>query len=202
MADKKNLDLIAITDHDTIQGAKEATKIASEFKVKVIKGEEIETKEGHLIGIFIEEVIAPGKPILDTIREIHNQRGLAIIPHPLARFSRGVSLNTLFRVFKEADGIEVFNASWLGWINQKKIKKFNSQIFKLAPIGGSDAHIVRQVGRAYTIFEGREPSDLYSAIKNKTTKAEGSFDLLSYLELLIKQPQRLQPSRHSSKRKF
>lgn len=190
-ADEINLDLIAITDHDTMEGVKQAEKIAPEFKVKLINGEEISTKEGHLIGLFIENFISPGKLILDAIREIHSQGGLAIVPHPLTRLSQGVSLNTLFQIFKEVDGIETFNASWLGWINQKKVEKLNSQFFHLAQIGGSDAHVLREVGKAYTIFKGKNPSDLYLAIKNKTTQAEGSFDLLSYLELLINQPRRL-----------
>ena len=194
-ADEINLDIIAITDHDTMEGVKEAEKITSQFKVKLIKGEEIETKEGHLIGLFIENFISPGKPILDTVREIHQQGGLSIVPHPLARFSQGISLETLSQVFEEVDGIETFNASWLGWINRKKVEKLNSQLFHLAQIGGSDAHILRQIGKGYTIFEGKPPSDLYSAIKNKTTRAEGYFNLLGYLELFIKQPKRILTSR-------
>jgi len=191
-----NLDIIAITDHDTLEGLKEAENLASEFKVKVVKGEEISAKGGHLVGIFIKDFIAPNRPILDTIREIHHQEGLVIVPHPLVRISAGISQKTLFKIFKELDGIEAYNASWVGWLNRKKIEKLNSQIFKLAPTGGSDAHIARQVGNAYTIFEGKNPSDLYSAIKNKNTQSEGSFDLLSYLELLIKQPKRLQFIQH------
>lgn len=191
MADKNNLDLIAITDHDTIKGAEEAQKLAPEFKVKVIKGEEIGTKKGHLIAIFIDNFIPPKKPILETIREIHNQGGLVIIPHPLNPFSRGVSLNTLFQIYKEVDGIELFNASWSGWINQKKVSKLNSEIFNLAAIGNSDAHVLSQVGKGYTIFKGKTPSDLYSSIKNKLTQAEGSFNLYGLFELWLNQPRRI-----------
>lgn len=202
MADRNNLDLIAITDHDTIKGAEEAQKLASDFKVKVIKGEEIGTKEGHLIALFIEEFIHPKKPILDTIREIHRQRGLAIVSHSLNPLARGVSSNILFQIFPELDGIELFNAAWCGWANQKKLKRLNSEIFNLAAIGGSDAHILRQVGKGYTIFEGKDPTDLYFSIKHGLTLAEGIFTPLDYFEWAIKLPGRiLMDTYHSFKNK-
>lgn len=190
IADKKNLDLIAITDHDTIKGAEEAKKIESEFRVKVIKGQEVGTKDGHLVAIFIEKFIFPQRPILNTIREIHKQGGLVIVPHPFAPFSLGVSEETIFKIYKEVEGIEVFNGSLMGWIHRGKAKKLNSEIFNLAPIASSDAHVLSQVGMGYTVFNGKSPSDLYFSIKNKLTRPENCFNFLSYFELILKQPER------------
>lgn len=191
IADKKKLDIIALTDHDNVKSFEEAQKLSTEFNVKVVKGEEIGTKEGHLVGLFIEKLVPGGRPILDTIREIHQQGGLAIIAHPLIRIFCGVSLNTLYKIYKEADGIETFNASLLGWTNRERIKKLNSEVFNLAPIGSSDAHVYSQIGVGYTVFKGNTPSDLYYAIKNKLTQANGYFNPWGYVELFLSQPRRI-----------
>ena len=50
-----DLDLIAITDHDTVDGAMLAKQIMNEksFRFSLIIGEEISTKSGHIIGLFL-----------------------------------------------------------------------------------------------------------------------------------------------------
>ncbi|OGZ19004.1 MAG: hypothetical protein A2175_01605 [Candidatus Nealsonbacteria bacterium RBG_13_42_11] len=191
IADRKKLDVIALTDHDNVGSFEEAQKLSSEFNVKVIKGEEIGTKEGHLVGLFIEKLVPGGRPILDTIREIHQQGGLVIIAHPLNKFFCGVSLNILYKIYKEVDGIETFNASLLGWTKREEIKKLNSEIFHLAPIGSSDAHVYSQIGVGLTVFKGKTPADLHYAIKNKLTQAKGYFNPWGYLEICLSQPRRI-----------
>jgi predicted metal-dependent phosphoesterase TrpH len=42
------LRLIAITDHDTIVGARQATRLARGCGITVVVGEEISTADGHL----------------------------------------------------------------------------------------------------------------------------------------------------------
>ncbi len=173
-AKERELDIIAITDHNTIEGALKAQKIAPEFKIEVIIGEEIDTKEGDIIGLFVKETIKPGKSALETVREIRRQKGLAIAPHPDNWFLGGVSAKNLFKIYNELDGIELLNGSWVGIIGRKKNKKMNKSIFNLASVSGSDAHLVRQVGCAYTFFPGRSKIDLYRAIKEKTTSSGGT----------------------------
>lgn len=190
-ADKKGLDVVAITDHDTTACFEEALKISSEFKVKVIKGQEISTKEGHIVGIFIKNQIPSKLSALESMKEIHRQGGLAIVPHPTNKIPLGISLKELEGIYKEADGIETLNSSPLGWLMTTKIKKMNLEIFHLALIGGSDAHISRQIGLGYTAFVGKTPEDLYNSIKNKTTQAGGTPDFFANLELILRQPERL-----------
>ena len=191
-AKNSGMDLIAITDHNTIDGAKKAIELSGYFGIKVIMGEEIDTSAGDLIGIFIKDFISRGKSPLETAREIHKQGGLAIIPHPFnPLFLGGLSKKVVSEIFEEVDGIEVFNANWTGAIGRKKTLKLNQSIFKLAPLGSSDAHIARQVGRAYTIFKGRNPEDFYFAIKNKETQPGGiSWTAADKLLWLINLPKR------------
>jgi len=174
MAEKKKLNIIAITDHQTIKGAKEGQKMAPQFGLEVIVGEEITTKEGDIIGLFIEEEILPGRSVLNTIKEIHQQGGLAIAPHPDNWFLGGIPLGVLLKIFDQLDGIELFNGSWAGRIKRKENEKLNELLFDLAPLGGSDAHLARQIGCAYTVFPGKTPDDLYAAIREKLTLPAGA----------------------------
>lgn len=176
-AKKKGLDIIAITDHNTIKGAQEAQRLAKNFGIEVIIGEEISTKDGHLIALFINEYIAPYQSALSTIKEIHKQDGLAIIPHPDNKFFNSISSRKLSEAFIETDGIEFFNGAakiWIGNARQKELKRLNKKVFKRAAIAGSDSHLVRSVGCCYTFFIGNSSKDLYSAIKEKTTVVHGS----------------------------
>lgn len=79
------LDVLAITDHDEIRGALVARHFARarpELGVEVVVGEEISTQNGHLLGLFLEELVPPGLPALTTIERIHAQGGLAVVAHP------------------------------------------------------------------------------------------------------------------------
>ncbi len=193
MADKKKLDIIAITDHNTLRGYDEARKIASEFRVRLVKGEEIETKQGHLIGLFIDQFISPQRPVNETIKEIHKQGGLALVPHPGSFFQRSISLKNLFKIYQDLDGIELFNNSscLFGRFNNQKTVKSKFETLDLAAIGSSDAHVYDQIGTGYTVFRGRKPSDLFASIKNKNTRAKGVNDPLAHFKLLISRPKAL-----------
>src|SRR4051812_20419617 len=72
-----DLDLIAVTDHDTVEGALRAVEHSQRSGgVPVIVGEEISSRQGHILGLFLEERIRPGLSAATTIDEIHRQGGL------------------------------------------------------------------------------------------------------------------------------
>jgi predicted metal-dependent phosphoesterase TrpH len=195
-AKEQGLDIIALTDHNSIKGAVKAQKIAPRFGIEVIIGEEINTKQGDILALFIKELIKPWKTISETIKEIHQQGGLAIIPHPGNWLLEGISKEDLLKVYKELDGIELLNSSWPGKIGRKENEEMNKSIFKLASTGGSDAHLASQVGCAYTVFPGKTKADLYKAIKEKATLPEGGqwsfkdnfFWMINSLRILYRRP--------------
>ena len=81
------LDAVAITDHDTIAGAREFQRLAQErpTRLQIIPGEEKTLADGsHLIGLFVQRPIESGD-LPDAIREIEAQGGLCLIPHPFRR---------------------------------------------------------------------------------------------------------------------
>ena len=60
-ARRAGLDVVAVTDHDTIEGALRAADHAARWsRFHVIVGEEISSRNGHIVGLFLERRIRPG----------------------------------------------------------------------------------------------------------------------------------------------
>ncbi len=89
-AQRSRLGAIVVTDHDTIDGALHAQRVAERLKREgrlrkdfmVIVGEEVTSREGHIYALFIHEHVLQGMTAKQTIREIHRQGGLAILADP------------------------------------------------------------------------------------------------------------------------
>src|SRR5260370_21658675 len=77
-ASATSLDVIAVTDHDTIEGAlRAADHAARRSKVQVVIGEEVSSRDGHIVALFIARRIRPGMSAAATVHAIHHQGGLA-----------------------------------------------------------------------------------------------------------------------------
>ncbi len=155
---KRGLTGVAITDHNTIEGALALKKLAPP-DFKVIVGEEIDTQEGEIMGYFLEEAIPPQLPLEETIERIKVQGGLVGIPHPFGSFRKSkIKKDALERLInpalahkdevKRVDIIEVFNSRNI-YVkdNQKALSLARENGF--AMVVGSDAHLNSEVGRAY-----------------------------------------------------
>lgn len=173
------LDVIAVTDHDTIEGALRAAEHASRRKrVHVIVGEEVSSRDGHIVGLFLERRIPPRMSAAATVDAIHDQGGLAIAVHPFWRTERqrrnpnspihGVGWLAAELDF---DAVEVENATPGFYMFNQMARRLNTGLGS-AEVGCSDAHILDAVGRAYTEFPGRTPEALRKAVmKGKTVAA-------------------------------
>ena len=80
------INCIAIVDHNTIAGA---LKLKETAPFKVIVGEEILTRAGELMGLFLTEEVPKGLPPEEAIARIRSQGGLVGIPHPFGRLLFG-----------------------------------------------------------------------------------------------------------------
>lgn len=165
-ADKRGIDFLAITDHDTIRGGIETEKLAPS---RIIVGEEISTSDGELLGLFLNEAIPSGLSVEESIDMVKAQGGLVIAPHPYSVICP--CLKDLIHKLN-IDGIEVFNAFHRDGIINRKATEENKKI-KNASIAGSDAHTERMVGNAYTLFEGNTIEEFYKAVKKKKTIPQG-----------------------------
>jgi len=175
-ARRVGLDVIAVTDHDTIEGALRAADYAARRAgVDVIVGEEVSSRNGHIVGLFLERRIRPGMSAAATVHAIHDQGGLAVAVHPFWRTQRRTRAGKVHGVGwlaaeLEFDAIEVENATPGFYVFNQLARRLNMGL-GAAEVGGSDAHIVDAIGRAYTEFAGRTPKALRSAIEAGTTVA-------------------------------
>jgi predicted metal-dependent phosphoesterase TrpH len=137
---------IAVTDHNEFRGAREMKKRAP---FMVIPSEEIKTSRGEIIGLFLEEWIPPGLEPIQTVERIHEQGGLAYVPHPFdeVRGSR-LQRDALVEVTPHIDILEVYNArNALPQYNRRALDWATRH--NLLAGAGSDAHTYREFGRAY-----------------------------------------------------
>lgn len=175
------LDVIAITDHERIDAAQaaRAMALARGMQLQVIVGEEITTRSGHVVALFIEERIRPWGSLKSTVAKIHEQGGLAVIAHPLVPYPLCASARSIRRLLDDPnpiyhpDGIEAFNPTTAGMRWGARAPAF-ATASGVAAVGASDAHRAEHVGLALTIFEGTSAQDLRLAIENRTTSWEGS----------------------------
>lgn len=149
---KNHIEYFSITDHDTFEGCKiaEAQLKKSRYKkLKLIKGEEIKTEYGDIVALFIDKEIKSRK-FKEVIREIRDQKGLVIIPHPFSKHT-----NTNF-ITKYADGIEIYNCRTSDRRNDKAMN-FAEKNPRLLRLAAADSHSVGELANALNSIEiGKE----------------------------------------------
>ncbi len=140
------LGCIAVTDHNTIEGALEVKGLAP---FMVIVGEEVKSAGGEITGLFLQEAVPRDLSPVETAKRIKEQGGLVSIPHPFDRFRRSVITRpALEEVLPYADVVEVFNARNNMSGDDRKAHQFALQHGLLAS-GVSDAHTTMELGRTY-----------------------------------------------------
>jgi predicted metal-dependent phosphoesterase TrpH len=176
------LDMIAVTDHDTIEGALRARDLAAsgKYRFEVIVGEEISTREGHLLALFLREPVPPDLSIERSIELVHEQGGLAVVAHPFNRvFRHSVQRSVMNRLLRQPelhpDGIETLNGSFAGIGSSRIAMALARNVYHWSETGGSDAHTTTAIGCARTVFPGRTAHDLRQAILERRTAPEGRY---------------------------
>ena len=176
------LDVIGIADHERIDAAVAARQMARDrgLRTEVVVGEEVSTRGGHLIGLFLERPVPSLRSLAWSIEAIHDQGGIAIVAHPLVPHpmcAQGFALRRLLLADAPAarpDTIETFNPTALGRYRHGAVERFARE-HELALAGNSDAHIVGAVGSAWTTFPGRTAEDYRRAIGARLTAHHGEF---------------------------
>lgn len=182
VAERGDLDVIAITDHERIDAALAARALATDrgLPFEVVVGEEVTTLGGHLLALFIERPIRPYRSLRTTIADVHDAGGLAIPAHPLVPYPLCAQGGVLRRLREDADetvrpdALETFNPTALGRPWHSHVVRF-AERHGLAQIGNSDAHALGAIGSGWTTYPGRTAADLRAAILAGTTRHGGSF---------------------------
>lgn len=183
---------IAITDHNEIQGAVEASKIVGNFPVPFIPGIEVHSAEGaHVIFYFqridelkrfYKEVIASSKTkdpferlslgFGDLVKNKNFYDCLISLPHPFVKAFTGIrSLKKEPDLYNKIDLIEVINGCVRKKANLRAldVAKKNG----LGVIGGSDAHFIFEIGSSLTKCQAKNIEEFWEYLQKKSTDAAG-----------------------------
>ena len=173
------LDLLAITDHNTMDGYERAREFQSRYphlqEITLIPAIEISSRAGHIIGLWVERVIPRDLSAEETIAAIHEQGGLALAPHPFA-WLPGLSEFAGVPRFLELpfDAVETRNSTPTELLNNHRTTRVNRAHDRpLAEYGGSDAHFLWAIGRTWTEYPGRGAAALREALTARRTQAKG-----------------------------
>jgi predicted metal-dependent phosphoesterase TrpH len=148
-ARKKGLDGFAVCDHNLIDGAVKAVKIAKNYDdLVIIQGIEVSSEKGHILGLGVTENIPKHLSVEETVEKIVNAGGVPVVSHPY-RFASGIGVKGS-RSAKFA-AIETLNHRSMHSENVKAGKLANS--LKLPTTGGSDSHQPVEIGGAFTKFQ-------------------------------------------------
>lgn len=175
---RTDLDVIAVTDHDETSAALEAREWAARrgYRVQVIPGVEVSTRDGHLLALFVEERPPALWSVQRTAEWVIGRGGMCLAPHPLTRWTHSLNARSLGRAIEAGllTGVEVLNSSLAGRGSRPHALAL-ARAHSLAQVGGSDAHMVAMIGLARTRFPGSSPAELRAALESATTSAEGRF---------------------------
>ena len=159
---RRRLDVVAVTDHNTIRGALAVRELAD---FPVIVGEEVRSSDGEVLGLFLSEEIPKGLTAGDTIAHIKDQGGIAGVPHPFDSLRSALREDALLGCIDQLDFIEGLNARMVFSSHNDKARKFAKQ-HGLPVSAGSDAHSPWEVGRVWAEtppFEGA--ADFVAALR-------------------------------------
>jgi predicted metal-dependent phosphoesterase TrpH len=159
------LAVVAVTDHDTIEGALRVEEALAGRGPEIVIGTEVSSADGHVLALFVARDVPAGRSAQATIAAIHEQGGLAVAAHP---YSLALGVGDLAGRLS-FDAVEVRNGSPLMELaNARAARRLRRT--GAAHVGGSDAHVAPAVGGVTTAFPGTGAADLRAAIVGRLTR--------------------------------
>lgn len=160
-AEECGLDRIALTDHNTFEGASQLVRLAPSL---AIAGEEIKTLEGEVIGLFITRRIQPFQRAEDVMDLIHGMGGLVYVPHPLDRHRSHFIADRVAALADRIDIIETYNP-WCDSAANQAAARLAEDLDKVTATG-SDAHSADELGLSWMEMEDySSPEDFLEKLR-------------------------------------
>jgi predicted metal-dependent phosphoesterase TrpH len=166
-----DLDVVAITDHDRVDGALEALAMGPHYGLSVIPGMEITTAEGHLVALYVTQPVPAGLSLRDSVRRVAEQGGLCIAAHPMAQWLGSIKAPNLIWALTDPVvastlvGLEVYNGGLPYLANNRRAQALGRRT-GLAEVASSDSHLLWTIGMWATEYPGSGPADLRTALEN------------------------------------
>jgi predicted metal-dependent phosphoesterase TrpH len=170
-----NLNALAITDHDTVDGSLEAIEFVEEENLSliIVPGIEISTLNGHLLAYGIKKDVDPGMSMEETAFIVKELGGVTAVAHPFQFYRHGL---LKFWIIRKVDAVEVFNSKYVVGICNY-LASLLAKAYGKPGIAGSDAHNAGEVGAGITVVECFDryidSGTILKAILNGNVKTEG-----------------------------
>jgi hypothetical protein len=170
-AKRQALDVLGLTEHNMVFPGKLARWFSPLIDGPVVLvGQEITTRDHHVIAVHLEKTVAPRQPLDQAIADVHAQGGLAIAAHPVERYWKSFD-----PVVEELDGAEVLHPMALrgergDWRWKSMVEFYERETARgkpLTAIGSSDYHFFQALGVCRTLIFSTEVSErgVYEAMK-------------------------------------
>jgi predicted metal-dependent phosphoesterase TrpH len=191
-AAQTDLKVIAISDHDTIEGALAARRYRQRYlgdfgHLDIIIASEITSRDGDIMGLFLKHDVPSNLSAAATVQAIHAQGALAVAVHPYSFLVPGMVHGLKGRAHKlPLDGIEVRNGAPTEFFSNYLAQWLNRRRQSLAETGGTDAHYLPTVGKTYTLFPGETAEDFRHALMTRQVQAGGQvYSILTLTRVAI-----------------
>lgn len=175
-----DLQVAVLADHDRVAVARDLVARSRDegTRIELLVGEEITTRQGHLVGIGLSTRVPAGLLLSEAVAAVHEQGGIAVVAHPLLPTRVSASVGLLHALADgdpraRPDALEAMHplAAWIpGW--RRRVVRLADRC-GYAVVGGSDAHVPGSVGCGRTGFHGVTAADLLVAIRGRATWTEG-----------------------------
>jgi len=171
------LDAVCVTEHNTFEKSAPVLEAAAEIGFLVLRGVEISTTVGHMLVFGLKDdqwrwpygrSKLPPEAVLELVEAVD---GAAVIAHP---YKPGYQFHAreLLSASDRICAIETCNGQCLPEQNQKADRL--AKAVGLPGTGGSDAHLLHEIGRCFTEFDspiGHE-EDLIAALRRGQFRSE------------------------------
>jgi predicted metal-dependent phosphoesterase TrpH len=166
----RGLNGLALTEHEK----------PSKFKgfmgdILVIPGLEERTSIGHVLVLGVDSWrLKPGlKPIYTVLEEAKRLGAVTVLAHP---FPRTLISSSILRVKRSGlDALEVLNSGTILFPVSSRVNMKISLKLNMPMTAGSDSHILRTIGYAYTVIETPSANieDVLESIRMGLTEVYG-----------------------------
>lgn len=156
---------VAITDHNTIDGALEVLRLAP-ANLQIIVGEEVDSLQGEVLGLFLREEVPATMDVWETARAIRAQGGLVGVPHPCDSWRHVLPLEVVEELARAGllDFIEGRNGRVLSQESNRRAEALGQRL-SLPLTAGSDAHSAWEVGACTVLLPAfSEPQEFLAAL--------------------------------------
>lgn len=159
---------VAITDHNTVEGYFHVRRFAAAYQdLVIIPGVEVTTMLGDVIVLGVEEKPAYWSTIESVVEFARERNGILVIPHP---YRGGGIGDAAKKIPSDLAAVEIANPD--SSVQESKMAEALAKDQNMPGVGGSDAHHVEQMWRAYTQTDADSRVDsVLKAIRNGRVKA-------------------------------